>query len=49
MQSSSGDIVSETKQRPESDAAHIVARTPGVTLNVCLSGYGQAARPISTG
>ncbi len=23
--------------------------TPGVTLNVCLSGYGQAARPISTG
>ena len=23
--------------------------TPGVSLNVCLSGYGQAARPISTG
>ena len=31
------------------DVARIVARTPGVTLNVCLSGYGQAARPISTG
>jgi len=27
----------------------IVARAPGVKLNTCLRGYGQAARPISTG
>ena len=33
-------------QKPETEC--IVARLRAL-LNVCLSGYGQAARPISTG